>query len=292
MTEHEVEELLIAFNLWTYNDKERLVSIPKLLESIHLQMWQSYEKFQSKRVEQLRKQLRKLESERMELFGKSHSYDAYSCEGVASWTKFEYIVGSSIIYNNQPLHTNNGQLISAITSEYLGKLLTDDETRKLAKTPAWKMIWSAAHTEGSLFGKPAAFLSDEQRSIISWSKLYDSVHESMDCPSEDVVEDDDLLDGWMIFERDKREKAKREKSGNKYDLNGKPGTTEIFIPAETDDDAKRIEDMNDPEGRMLKRQRLNLISKVGKMNEQDMPDAKLTMRQQAIQEFQQKARQR
>ena len=41
--------------------------------------------------------------------------------------------------------------------------------------------------------------------------MYDNIQESMDCPTEDVINDDDMLDGWFIVQNRKREKDKKEK---------------------------------------------------------------------------------
>ena len=38
--------------------------------------------------------------------------------------------------------------------------------------------------------------------------MYDNIQESLDYPSEDVVEDDDMLDGWLIIQKQKRDKER------------------------------------------------------------------------------------
>jgi hypothetical protein len=109
----------------------------------------------------------------------------------------------------------------------------------------------------------------------------------MDCPSSNVIADDDLLDGWIIEQNKKRESEK----GQGKDLgSNKPGLHETFIPAETPEDAQRIHNMNDPNAENIRRQRLSLTKKEGKINEQQMPDSQMTMRQQALQEYKEKIR--
>ena len=70
----------------------------------------------------------------------------------------------------------------------------------------------------------------------------------------------------------------------------KPGKQEIFIPAETSEDAQRIHDMNDVQARFQKRQREQLIVKHGEVSEQQMPDSQLLMRQQALQQLRDRAK--
>jgi hypothetical protein len=42
--------------------------------------------------------------------------------------------------------------------------------------------------------------------------MYDNVYESMECPPDEVIKDDDMLDGWFIQQHKDREKKLKEKS--------------------------------------------------------------------------------
>ena len=55
---------------------------------------------------------------------------------------------------------------------------------------------------------PDREMTFDQRNICVWSRMYDNVQESHECPSEDVLNDDDLLDGWFIIQRKKQEHDK------------------------------------------------------------------------------------
>jgi hypothetical protein len=126
-------------------------------------------------------------------------------------------------------------------------------------------------------------LTDEQQNLIAWSKLYDNIHEHIEPPPSEVVEDDDLLDGWLILEQKKREKEQRERAGD--DKGKRGGAQEMFIPAETPEDAKRIEAMNEPGMAFIKRQRMATLKTQKVVSEQHMPDSKQQINVQAAQQF-------
>ena len=63
------------------------------------------------------------------------------------------------------------------------------------------------------------------------------------------------------------------------------GAQEIYHMADTPEDAKRIHDMNESSANFIRRQRIDLVKKKGKIKEQHMPDAKRDMAMQATQQF-------
>ena len=101
--------------------------------------------------------------------------------------------------------------------------------------------------------------------------------------SEEVVEDDDLLDGWLILENRKREE---ERKGGDDDKN-KSGTTEVFVPVDTIEDARRVNALNDANAKLIKRERASRLAQKGVVKEQELPDARQRMAQQMAQQLKQ-----
>ena len=170
---------------------------------------------------------------------------------------------------------------------YYVNQLDEPQLRELAKTNVAKAFW-ASSKYCDPFGIPASQWTDEQNGLISWLNLYDSIQESVDCPPHDIVTDDILLDGWLTLQSRKRDREQTEKLGKgfgKHNMSGKPGIQEVFLPADTPEDAQRIHDMNDTQSRFEKRQREKLIASKGAVGESEMPDSQLLMRQQALQEI-------
>jgi hypothetical protein len=159
--------------------------------------------------------------------------------------------------------------------------------RLLSKADSWRSIWHSAKGSVGVFGVPAVSLSDEQRSLVSWSRLYDNIAESGEKPDKTVMDDDDLLDGWLIIQH---KKGHGDGGANEELQNKHPGAHEVFIPVENQEDARRLENFNNPMGKMIKRQRSALIQKHGGVLEQDMPDSQMNMRMSATQQATQSAK--
>ena len=63
---------------------------------------------------------------------------------------------------------------------------------------------------------------------------------------------------------------------------------EVFVYAPNREDADTIYDLNDVQGRMKIKQREQYIEQHGQVQAIDLPDTKLEVRQQAIQEYKDK----
>jgi len=120
---------------------------------------------------------------------------------------------------------------------------TEAEIRLLARSPTWSIVWSVAKKTGNVFGIPAASYTKDQMLLCYWSLMYDSVYESMDRPSDKVVEDDEALDKWFEEQRDKR--AKESKRKQVMDKSSANRHGEIFVMASSDEDADDIYNLND-----------------------------------------------
>ena len=276
MTRDEMLELMMGQNLWSMQKEQQYQSLPKLMETLKLQMWQFHEKFASKRVEQTRKTLKKHLHTFKELSLERNRFDTYTAEGCALIQKLDHIIYNTIQIDIKP------RSIDFYIGKYICSMLSDDAIRSLSKSAEWRSMWIVGKNT-QLFGVGLPHMNSEQRMLIHWSKFYDGIYESMDCPSEEVIQDNDLIDGWLIAQHNKREQERNEKHGGSH---SKPGMQEVYIPAESPEDAARIDAMNDPNAKLIKKQRLQLVKELGRVSEDKMPDSQLTMRQQAIRDFQ------
>jgi hypothetical protein len=123
------------------------------------------------------------------------------------------------------------------------------DIRSIARSGSWRFRWAGAKNTGDLFGKPISEFDSEQQSLLYWSQVYDSVYESMDCPSDSIIEDDELLDKWFEDQSRKRKKKEVEEKG---DIGGMRmsskmrGHGEVFIVANPNinPDAPEIEEIS------------------------------------------------
>jgi hypothetical protein len=151
----------------------------------------------------------------------------------------------------------------AVRSEEFSVILL----RELAKTEPWRSQWAV--------GKPnpfIGFLTNERTTLATYSRLYDDIRQrtSNDRPPDEVIDDDDMLDGWMIKERRKHEQDqadRKEKREKKFD-DGR----EIFIMAKTQAEADAIYNKNNPTVRGNIKRRFDALMEHGTLKDHELPD--------------------
>ena len=293
--EDEIIEKLISVNLWSKAEQEHLDSIPDKIEDVKVQLYLAYKGFRSR--DPIRKNLSKLNWEFESLYKKRTILMEQSCEGFAEMCKTRYIICLNTFYENgEKVFLNyddaDNHLVSQVVLAYLSQVTSDSTIRRMSKKDIWRSFWGPSKTERGVFNKAAIELTADQRSLISWSKIYDSINESPDCPADAVLEDDDMLDGWLIYQNRKRAKERANKldSGQGANVKG----DEVFLFADNKDDAMRIHDLNDSQGkaniRSLDKQ-MDAKDENGKgLKIEKTIEAQLEMRQMSNEQFKQKSR--
>lgn len=150
--------------------------------------------------------------------------------------------------------------------------------RELARSPQWRVYWDVAKNTNDLFSGSIVSWSENQRELVHWSVIYDSVYEAYERPSKDIIMDDDLLDSWFIRQNEKSEGRTQANTASKP---LKSGRNEEFVMADREG-AKQVYNMNDVHSRAQIKARQKLLANQGSIREQDMPDSQRDMRQQLM----------
>ena len=158
----------------------------------------------------------------------------------------------------------------------------------MARNEPWKTIWSNRDVSSCPLFIQDGFkeLTFSQKNLVIWSKLYDNIQEHMEAPSEEVVKDDDMLDGWFIVQTRKREKDKKEKDIDST-LGSNAGKDEVFVMANPADKEKikAIRNMNDDQGAYIHDERLSYIEKQGDVDRIKLPDVQRELTKQMYEEM-------
>jgi len=274
MTDEDAYAMLIDLGMWTEEDERRLnIVFPRQLEDFKELLYKSM--FNSDKRKKYRACIDIAKKEIARLYNIRHSFDHATGLGVANYAKFQYIVEKSTYLPNGKRYNWEKSSPYLAMIYYQDKTISEETIRELAHTQPWDSMWIAGKYCGSLFGKPAINLSLEQQRLISWSALYDNIRESPDCPSDEVIDDDDVLDGWLIIQRKERESRQAKTQGEKLIGNDKIASAqEIYLPASNLEDAKKVDLLNDNFSRSIKKQRFAAIEKHGQVNETSLPDIK------------------
>jgi hypothetical protein len=289
-TDEQLMELLLKHKFWN-NDKQILLdSIPKNIEDFKVGLFNST--FNSVQRNTIRKALSVARKEQEKLLSELHEYDYISAKGVAQMAKARYIVAASL-YNldgTKLFDENNLWLVPNNIIESIGEVVSknrlDESTiRELARTDPWRTIWIAKKAENNVFGIPAVDLSDDQRMLSIWSSVYDNIYEHPECPSDEVMNDDDMLDGWMIAQKRKRDSSKGASVDDIITNEKVRGSEEIFIPVGNAADAQKVMALNDASAARLLQQRMDLVKQKGVVKETEMPDSQAKIREQITQQY-------
>jgi len=289
MTEDQTLEWMKSRGLWSDEDEEKIEALKRDVEKLKVGIYENRNKESNR--EQIRKYIRGAEKQLSEQVDKKHSFTSNTCEGVAMVEKsFDFI--KTCTYYGGERYDFKRLSVEFILHLFHDKILSEKQTREIARNDPWRSVWMLRDSNSyKLFANNGTELSVDQKNLLVWSRMYDNIQESMDCPEDDVIEDDDLLDGWFIVQRKKREVEKAESDFDNSTKNDKiKNSQEIFMVPSNKKEAEKIESLNDINAKMTKRQRIAVAKQQGTVGASEFPDAQLDMRTKSNQMFKDKFR--
>lgn len=288
-TEEDVLEWMRTRELWTDKDDEREKGLVKDIDNLKKRIYENRHRFNLR--EQIRRGIRAGEKQLSETLEKKTKYLNNSCEGIANIGKVAEFFKRCTYINNELCDLYDLK-IELISNRYYKTLLLEKNVRELARNEPWRSLWVLRDSGAySLFSNQDRQLSPDQKSLLIWSRMYDNVHESPDCPSEEVINDDDMLDGWFSIQTEKRQNAAMESELETKLSNSKiANSQEVFLIADNKQDAENINQMNTHQAKMIKKQRFNQLQKRGQMDQSQFQDEKLKMGQKSHDQFKDKFR--
>lgn len=278
--------ILMDAEVWTSQMEEEFNILPKNIEKLKVELYNAV--YKSELRKQIRKYLAVSKQEFDRLNDIRHSWDYITCEGIASFARWQHIVHNSVVYPDGTPYKWNISPLADVMSFYQAQTLTEEVVRELARSEPWISLWTVRKKNGAVFPAP---LTLEQRALMVWSNMYDNIFESPECPHDTVISDDDMLDGWIVVQREKREKDQAKKRGEDLVTNPKiAAAQELFVPADTAEDAKMITDMNETYGDMVRRSRLKKVKQESEVNFGAFGDVKRRLQTEAAAKFAEKVK--
>ena len=279
MVEEEIKDMMLEQGLWTNQYESDIKNTETTIENLKVDLYN--QSFNIKAQRKTRGSIRRAESVLVKLLGRKHSYDAMSCHGVANYSRSCWLIENCTYKDGKKYHFANIS-VSAVLSRYHDYGLSDKEIRNLAKTDPWRGMWSSfKKAGGTLFETSASCYTNEQKNLILWSSMYDSIAESPDAPSDEIILDDEMLDGWLIIQRRERELRTKQKAAEDIISNEKiANSDEVFIVAKSEEDIQKIKSLNDPQATAIKHAREQALLSEEKTKQEDLPDVALDLQMQ------------
>lgn len=297
MSEEQAFDYLIKQGMWSNEKQEMLDVLVKHIEEFKVGLFNL--RFKSIERHHTRIALTQARAKQVELYTEKNVLSYLTNSGAAALLKNRYLIAMSCYYiSGEPVFTedsfwkNDSSLFDNIVDFYYRTRLTESQFRELARTQPWRSHWNSRKSEIGVFGVASSQLSDEQRVLTTWSSMYDSIFEHSECPGDSVIEDDDTLDGWMIIQHKKhKDNTDKFSADNIIDNDKIKNCGEIFIPVNTAEDAKLINDSNDMQAQMIKKKRFAFLkNKEGFVDEFDLPDVTQNIQMESNRQFMEKAK--
>lgn len=234
-TEKKLIEIAKANGMWSEYEDSYINKYDEIMEYAKKQLSESISVVGKKNIE---KQIKQSEEIREKIQKKYQDIVSKSAEAIAREATVVYLISKTTYYfNTNKLLFDN---INNTTDEFLlwnvvkafldtNKILDATLIRRVARSSPWRVRWNVGKENvATIFGSEVQNLSETQLHLVYWSQIYDSVYQSMECPPDEVIEDNNKLDVWIKEQSEKRntEKINRDldkKSASKgfYDKNGK-----------------------------------------------------------------------
>lgn len=280
-----IERLQSIYGIWTKKHEDELSNIYKSICKHKIDLYLNYQNVSKTKF--TKKQLISIEQSYNKLLGQKHYFDHLTLEYYAQNIKNQFLIlnmiydidDNKIFKDYDNIYNMDLNFIEKIIIELNENTLSINDIKKLARHELWKSIWNVSKSE--IFNSSNKDLTDDQRSLISFSKVLDSIKEHPEAPNEDIINDDDALDGWILYQNDKQEKEKaKQHIDNKYGLSNK-NAGEIFIVTNDQAERKSIYELNDTQTNQDIKNMIELTNHRGQINWIDLPHVKRNLQQQS-----------
>jgi hypothetical protein len=274
--EENITNIMINLGLWTRETDNIIKKLEKNIENSKVELFENFMK--TDRQKKIRSNLSSYKDQLNRIVSRKNDFSANTLEGYASSIKNEYIICKNLYKNSKKLFNENDSgshsysQFNEIIFEINKYSISISDFKILARHYLWKSYWNA-HKNNPIFPCPVSEWTDDQRSLVSFSQMYDSIYEHLECPPDQVIEDEDMLDGWMIAQKRKVEKNKKQIAIDELNPNLK-NAGEVFLFGKNREEVEDIMSLNSKESLHRIKEKINYINSVGSTEDYALPDVK------------------
>ncbi len=284
------KEEALKISGWTMDDEVEIEGLKKDIHKIKKGLLDYYPLHKSK-IKQAKRLLRGAEKALLERIIKKYSCLIHTGEHYASLGSQKYLISriAKIAQGDRyrPYWQTDDDFDNELNIDFIeGLRITffdeanypEEVLREIARTEPWRSLWTCIKGTQKLLG------SQNQRQLLYWSQVYDSVYDAYERPSNEVINDDDLTDSWFIRQSEKIDKQSNDKAVQEKVKPGKAGGRQEFFVVSDKDGAQDVYGQNNPLSRAKIIQQQRLIKTKGRIEDQDLPVSQEQIRQKAVQE--------
>jgi hypothetical protein len=234
---------ILSINKIWHNDLQKELDVLLLdMGVLKTELFKNFNLIDTRKL--IKEKIKETESRISILHNKRYTYFDHTKQSYANVLKNHYIIKNTV-YLKDKLFFKTHKEQHLYYLQRLSNLITElniQDIRSITHDDSWKSLWESAKT--SVFDKPIKDCNIEQRMVIGASMMLDNIRQHPECPSEEILQDSDALDGWVLFQNDKFEKQQKQKAveNNIKDKNA----GEIFVMAKSAAEIKSVMELNDP----------------------------------------------
>ena len=284
LNDNEIKLYLQINGIWTVEDDKKLKDCEKFLEDCKVDLYLNY--YNTKNKTHIQKNIKKATKDLETYLSKKHSFNYLTITDHAISVKNEFILMNTIhnndvlVFNYKDYDTFEYHKLQLFIREILDNSIKSDDLRSLVKSDIWKSYAVASNLE-----KDILYINDDYRHLINLHKMYENVKQHPECPNQDIIDDNDALDGWFIHQNRKTEKEKKKNAIlDKFSGNMK-NAGEVFLMTNDVAEKKDIYDLNDLTTRHNIKEVLNTAQNLNdkSINWQDLNFVQRELKQKAQQ---------
>jgi hypothetical protein len=244
LTQKEIDLYLTINKIWLPSDNDKITQLNEIIENTKIELYINF--VNENKRKSVKKQINQLNSNLESLYQKKNSLNYLSIIEQATTIKNEFLIMNSIyddndnlIFTNPYQDSYNHQDLQIFIKEIINSSININDLRLLARSDLWKSYISSMNLE-----KKFLEINDDYRHLINIHRMYENAKQHPEAPSEQIIDDDDALDGWFIYQNRKIEKEK--KKNNILDKVGGnvKNAGEIFYISHDPNERKEILSLN------------------------------------------------
>jgi hypothetical protein len=262
LTQDELTDFCLKKGFVSDEDLFFLEFCQKEVENFQKELYISRKK--DEEVKKLKKYIQLNRTRQANILNIIQKNNSYTAEGYANYCKVSSLV-REITYCGKKKCSFKKTSVDKIIAIYINNTILPSTIRSLSRTQPWMNMWSAYKVNGVVFPQGCQ-MTTQQQLLLMWSRMYDSIQEASEPPESFVIDDDDMLDGWLLLQSSDKGEEK---------INSKISRAqEQYILANNISEAKEIENRNSPDIKRIKAQRQKALEEKGELNESELPDVK------------------
>jgi hypothetical protein len=249
LSDLQLQILLDTNNIWTKKDDQDLAQQKLSLELEKIDLYKEFTNANSKKNH--KKNIQKINNYLSTLYYRKDSMNYLTLKHFANNIKHEFIILNSLLDENDNRvipdmkcfnENYNNTFSQMVSKEILDNQIPINKLKIIARSD----IWRSYYNDANAFPKSSVEANDDYRHLVSLTKMYDQIRQHPECPTDAVIEDDDALDGWFLYQKQKSCKEKQKNQildkvgGNKIKNSG-----EVFVVTQDRNEARTIFGMND-----------------------------------------------